>query len=81
MPIIIRILGVIFFPFFTIPYLIIEWEEESNTRYIWPDGTRHRRPWSPSNSRMQELADQEYKRRWGDEAVDMTVIYNILHPK
>lgn len=81
MQIIIRILGVIFFPFFTIPYLIVEWEEESNTRYIWPDGTTHRQPWPRGNTRLQALADAQYKQRWKDEAVDMTAINNILYPK
>lgn len=73
----IRLLGIIHAPWFTIPYLIVEAQEESVTFYQWPDGSVHKKPWKVTDTKMQALADLEYKRQWGDEAVDMTMIKKI----
>jgi hypothetical protein len=72
-----RLLGILYAPWFTIPYIIVEAQEESVTSYEWPDGTVHNKPWHHTNTQMQQLADLRYKQRWKDEAVDMTIIDKI----
>jgi hypothetical protein len=73
----IKVLGLLYAPWFTLAYLLVEAQEESNTRYQWPDGSIHKKPWTVDDQQMQELADFHYKQRWKDEAIDMSAIDRI----
>jgi hypothetical protein len=72
-----KLLGIIYAPWFTIPYIIVEAQEESVTSYEWPDGSIRDKPWSAKDTQMQQLADLRYKQRWKDDAVDMSIIHKI----